>query len=320
MKKKIDESELLNEFGYLLEKIESSTFSNDPFEFILIDDFLSKEHFDQFTSANEIKRPVSLNTETLIDDLIQNGYKVQSFPGCSSSIKEYLKAINSGNWKVDQGLLEGFGMVFRLKKYQTSILKRLTRFLNSQEFKSVIERKFNITEKNYVETGIQKYLQGYEISPHPDIRKKAATYMLNINTDKDSENIDIHTYLCKFKPEKEYIYEFWKNNKEIDRNWVPWEWCDITLKTNANNSIILFAPSNYSLHAVKLDYNHLIFQRTQVYGNLWYNKKSTVYSPTYLDIATSPIDISRIKKEHNKSAIKKIITKIPRYIKRILEG
>lgn len=26
------------------------------------------------------------------------------------------------------------------------------------------------------------------------------------------------------------------------------------------------------MHAVKLDYNHLKFQRNQIYGNLWYEK------------------------------------------------
>ncbi|MEZ4801913.1 MAG: hypothetical protein R2797_04010 [Gelidibacter sp.] len=314
-----ESKELLNEFGYIIDKIQSADFSHDPFDFILIDNFLSKEHFDEFTSAKEIKRPVPLNTENLIDDLMDNGYKIQRFPGCSTSVEEYLKALNSKNANVDKELLEGFGMAFRLTDFQTPILQRLTEFLNSNQFKVALEKKFNITESNYVDTGIQKYLQGYEISPHPDIRKKAATYMLNINTDKESENIAIHTYLCKFKPEREYIYDFWENHEEMDRCWVPWEWCDISLKTNANNSIILFSPSNTSLHAVKLDYDHLKFQRTQVYGNLWYDETTIKYSPSYKEIATKNIDIEAIKKKSKESSMRKIIARIPGSVKRIFK-
>ena len=38
--------------------------------------------------------------------------------------------------------------------------------------------------------------------------------------------------------------------------------------TNKNNSIVLFKPDIDTLHAIKLDYNHNKFQRTQLYGNL----------------------------------------------------
>ena len=323
MTNKIQNTDLQNEFGYLIEKIEKASFSQDPFKHIIIDNFLSVKHFSQITSAEELKRPVFSTTEKLIEDLLLQNYKAQPFPGCSTNIDEYIKAINTKNWKVDKGLLEGFGMAFRLKKYQTPILDRITQFLNSSEFKSSIEKKFGITKSNYVETAIQKYLQGYEISPHPDIRKKAATYMLNINTDIESENIDIHTFLCKFKPEKSYIYDFWKNNKDIDRCWVPWEWCDNVLETNTNNSIIMFSPSDDSLHAVKLDYNHLDYQRTQIYGNLWYEEKTTKYSSTYKNITTPDINIKRIKKDNKrpqKTLKQRIVSKIPTRIKLLLKN
>ena len=39
-------------------------------------------------------------------------------------------------------------------------------------------------------------------------------------------------------------------------------------------SIVLFSPSNDTLHGVKADYNHLYTQRTQLYGNLWYKESS----------------------------------------------
>lgn len=86
---------------------------------------------------------------------------------------------------VDDRLLDGFGLRFRLNKYQTPVLNRLIDFLNTPLFKSAIEHKFEITKSNYLETVFQKYLHGYEISPHPDVRKKAATYMLNLNPHED---------------------------------------------------------------------------------------------------------------------------------------
>ncbi len=39
-----------------------------------------------------------------------------------------------------------------------------------------------------------------------------------------------------------------------------------------NNSMILFHPDNNpaTMHAIRLNYNHLKYQRTQIYGNLMY--------------------------------------------------
>jgi hypothetical protein len=40
----------------------------------------------------------------------------------------------------------------------------------------------------------------------------------------------------------------------------------------ANNSLLMFEAHDRSLHAVKLNYDHKKFQRTQLYGNLFYQK------------------------------------------------
>ena len=120
--------------------------------------------------------------------------------------------------------------------------------------------------------GIQKYLDGYEISPHPDTRKKAATFMVNINPSIESEENNHHTHYLKLKRSYAYVDEFWGGNENIDRAWVPWTWAETIKQQRKNNSIVLFSPSNDTLHGVKASYNHLETQRTQLYGNLWYKE------------------------------------------------
>ena len=97
--------------------------------------------------------------------------------------------------------------------------------------------------------------------------------MVNINPSPESENLNIHTHYMKFKDRYKDIYNFWQTNKDVDRCWVPWSWAETVKRQTKNNSIVIFAPDNDTLHAVKADYNHLKTQRTQIYGNLWYNNK-----------------------------------------------
>jgi len=136
---------------------------------------------------------------------------------------------------------------------------------------TVIKDKFGIKDYVNIETAIQKNLAHYEISPHCDTSSKALTYMVNIYTDKECEDLPIHTHLLRFNNRYNYLYSLWEHNS-IDPVWVPWDWCETIKKTSLNNSITMFKPSHDTLHAVKLNYNHLKFQRNQIYGNLWYEK------------------------------------------------
>jgi hypothetical protein len=161
-------------------------------------------------------------------------------------------------------------MVFRISNYQNSFASELMEFLNSDRFKECLMKKFAIKRNVSIDTSIQKYLTGYEISPHPDIRSKALTYLVNINPFPNSDQMNLHTHLFSFKSQWKFIYKFWEKFSNLDRCWVPWGWRNTEKIIANNNSIIVFEPSNFSLHAVKLDYDHLDFQRTQIYGNLWY--------------------------------------------------
>lgn len=267
----------MSRFSYLSNKIKQADFENVPFKHIYIEDFFSNEDFELIQKCPEVSLPEVKNDNELIQSLFENGYKVINFPGCISNPDAYIK------WHTHKeksnrihSACEGFGLVVRLFKKKSKILEELDHFLLSDEFNSSIAKKFNIPIKDCkVDGGIQKYLDGYEISPHPDVRKKAATYMVNINPSEFSEASDHHTHYLKLKNEKKYISNFWSHNPEYDRDWVPWEWCDTVKQQTKNNSIVIFSPSNDTMHAVKANYDHLKTQRTQLYGNIWYLHSET---------------------------------------------
>lgn len=261
-------------FKYLTEKIANAEIRKFPFDHIYIENFFSDEHFQELVKCSQINLEESKNDEDLINKLLLGGYEIISFPGCITNKEEYLK------WHKDKKIShraktsnEGFGMVFRLKDFRYSILSSINQYLTGFNFNKTIADKFNI-DINICnsDAGIQKYLDGYEISPHPDTRKKATTFMVNINPGDNTDLVDYHTHYMKFKDDFKFIEEFWKNHKNVDRCWVPWDWCETEFKQNKNNSIVIFSPNDSTLHAVKATYNHLLTQRTQLYGNLWYNE------------------------------------------------
>lgn len=273
----------MKNFNYLIDKIYNANFLSEPFKFIYLENFFKEEHFNEIINARQIDTPDFKNSEQLINELIhQYKYYPQQFPGCVTDVNQYLKWIGTRQIqkgiKENQELLEGFGLALRLKDYQSTILKELIDFFNSTEFHNCLKEKFEKTDFTTVETAIQKYLTGYEISPHPDIRRKCLTYMININPSDQSEKTNLHTYFMSLNEDKKWIYDYWKNNTNVDRCWIPWKWAKPVFNQRKNNSITIFAPDNNTIHAVKLDYDHCKFQRTQFYGNLWYSKYNFIHS------------------------------------------
>ena len=268
-------------FSYILEKIRLAEFCDEPFQHLEIFDFLSAEDFQAVVSSDQIALEEAGDPAALCELLLRQGYEPISFPGCTKSVKAYLKWLSGKSQHKNHEACEGFGMAFRLKTPRDSILMELNEFFHSPQFKQTLEDKFGISRPTSVDAGLQKYLHGYEISPHPDVRRKALTYMLNVNPGSDSETLDIHTHYGVLKPQKRFVGEFWRYNEEFDRCWVPWDWCETLKRQTQNNSIVIFAPSWDTLHAVKLNYDHLRTQRTQFYGNLWYEDISGIPKPQY---------------------------------------
>lgn len=258
------------EFQYISQKILDAPFNTDPFRHILIEDFLSKEHLSAIVEDQQVHFREANDTRDLLGLLAENHYKVQNFPGCTNDVNEYLWRYENNSFPSGRKgqPVEAYGITFRLSKHNNPLIEKLVTYMNGEEFKSALETKFNIGAQTNIITAIQKNLSHYEISPHPDIREKALTYLLNINKNSAIDDLPVHTHLLKFKKEWEFIPEFWKNNLQKNRCWVPWDWCETRVVTNKNNSIVLFSPSIDTLHGVKMAYDHTKFQRTQLYGNL----------------------------------------------------
>ena len=141
--------------------------------------------------------------------------------------------------------------------------------------------------------------------------------MVNINPSNNSESTEHHTHYLKFKRQYKYVQTFWEENKNKDRCWVPWNWCETVKKQTKNNSIVIFSPNDKTLHAVKADYDHLPYQRTQLYGNLWYNKeeskiKSIISKPIWEEFV-----VNDINKERDWPVRNKILSAIPSALKNI---
>jgi hypothetical protein len=261
-------------FERILSNISAAEFSNEPFRHIYIENFFEAEDFENIVSAPEIRLEKFNCDDELIAELYRHNYKEIPFPGTTTDVQTYLDWHKTRNRQagINKATCEGFGITFRLTKSESgSILSKCSEFFTSDRFWDTLKRKFALERFDVRhDFGLQKYLDGYEISPHPDIRQKALTFMININPSPNSENLDFHTHYMRFTPERDYIREGWRSNKQKDREWIEWSWAQTIKKQTRNNSIVIFAPSDDTLHAVRASYNHLLTQRTQFYGNLWH--------------------------------------------------
>jgi uncharacterized protein YlbG (UPF0298 family) len=266
-----------------LKKIEKSEVKSFPFKHIYIENFLSKKHFEELINLDELNTSGD-DIKSLIASLNSHGWVVHSHPGTFSTLKKYLKYRNSNKFNSkyitgtrDKPLVDSGGIAFRLKKQKQT--QGILDLFQSIEFSKIVSEKFKINlENTKIDVGIQKYLDGYEISPHPDTLEKALTWMLNLNTSKNSNNDNYHTRYLIFKKKYDYIYQIWKNFKTIQRYWVPWHWCESKFIQSKNNSIVIFSPYYKSLHAIKCSYKDLKNQRTQLYGNIWFKQKKAKYN------------------------------------------
>ena len=274
----------------IIEKIENSTFKTTPFKHLEVFDLFADSEFSRVVESNEITIHPAKDDKELFKALLDSGYRIIPFPGCVTDPDEYIEW-HSSKRRVQKtkSSCEGFGVVLRLEVPASDAIVELNEFISSERFVHCIAEKFEIVlEQCDYDCGIQKYVDGYEISPHPDVRKKALTYMVNINPGANSNETQIHTSYLEFKKEWRYVREYWEGRNDVDRCWVPWDWCNVVKQQTQNNSMIMFSPASDTMHAVKADYNHLEHQRTQLYGNLWYKWKDISIRPEWEDYFIKP--------------------------------
>ncbi len=271
-------------FGYLGEKIRAAPITERPFRHIDIPELFQPRHLAEILRSPEVSTTPAASDEALFPILFQAGYRIVNFPGCVIDKDEYIA------WRSDRGELggrnnpscEGFGVTLRLAEVETPIIADLLDYLDSGDFLDALAEKFGVNRSaTFLDAGVQKYLDGYEISPHPDVRRKALTYMVNINPAPGSDRLDHHTHYMRLKPEHRRVGSFWEANPHLDRCWVPWGWCETEKVQSANNSLVAFAPYDGSLHAVRAAYDHLAHQRTQLYGNLWFREATARSGPEW---------------------------------------
>lgn len=271
-------------FDYILKKVESAAFLTDPFRHLEIRDLFEPEHFEAIIGDPQVSLPPAHSDKELLELVKSAGYSVIEFPGTASNEKDYLAWRNGKSTRAQVSSVEGVGLVMRLAEPRSTTMSALVDFLNSKALHEALARKFEINlDEISTEMGVQKYFCGYEISPHPDINRKALTFMVNINPAKNSEQINYHTHYLKFEDSRSYVQRYWEGNPKSDRCWVPWEWCKTVKQQVANNSIVIFAPSADTIHAVKAEYDHFETQRTQLYGNFWFNDVETDKKPEWQD-------------------------------------
>jgi hypothetical protein len=263
-------------FRYVLQKIEQAGFRTEPFRHRHLSDLFDEDHFQSIVACRQIRLPPLGDDRALVNELEAQGYQPIPFPGTTTDVETYLAWHGSGRRQngVNNVNCEGFGITYRLMRPEPgSMLAHLDRFLRSDAFWQTLAAKFGI-DLAAVETdsGIQKYLDGCEISPHPDVRRKALTFMVNINPAAESETLDYHTHTMRFRPDYEHVRQGWATDLSRDRGWVSWDWCETVSQQRDNNSMVIFAPADDTLHAVRASYDHLRTQRTQCYGNLWFRR------------------------------------------------
>lgn len=267
----------------LLNKIKLAELNYEPFPFLLIENFFSSKEFTKITSSKFITIEGD-SDDKLINNLFSKSWDPIEFPGCTENKSDYLNFRRTGEiGNITPEMCEGFGMAVRFNQKQNKFLEKYIKFFNSSDFINAIAEKFNIKryEGEIIDSGLQKYLDGYEISPHPDIRKKLLTFMINVNSNNHSESCEHHTHLLSFKQKYLKIKNYWEQNPLSDRTWLPWDWCNTEFLHKQNNSLIAFPPTNKTLHAVKANYDHLKHQRTQFYGNLWLTESTCNSMPDH---------------------------------------
>jgi hypothetical protein len=303
---------------YVLDKIGDAPLVSEPFPHLYIEDLFAEDDLAELLRAREIATGGYEDDAALLEGLADAGYDVIRFPGCVTDLDEYLCWHRERRaTQLHHSACEGFGVALRLSRPQSPIVQRVAAMFSSAAMIEAMAARFGVrVDRARYDWGLQKYLDGYEISPHPDIRRKALTYMVNINPYPGAERCDHHTHLMRFTAHHRYVRAYWASRPDRDRCWVPWGWCETVTQQRANNSMVIFAPTDDTLHAVRARYDHLIGQRTQLYGNLWYMDVTDPPKPEWEDLVIHPGRADRLRADVG-AALQRVRNRLERAHRRL---
>lgn len=230
---------------YLLNKINNVNVIQEPFPHIIISNFFNDDDLNNILNNININKLSDINSK----------YEKTYYPGAINKKINLLKRPS------------GKGLVYSLKRNILQNNSSLIYFLDSDKLKEVLFNKFN--KKNidgWNVYQINKDLNGYEISPHPDVTGKVITYQINLTNTNYLNNYNLSTKLHKIKPE--YKNKIEELKKKETRPWGKWEWFDEGIHIPyIKNTFFAFAPSDNTYHSVKLEnYPQDNFQRTMLRG------------------------------------------------------
>lgn len=250
--------------SHLVAKLEAAAVDEHPFRHVIIEDFLPDECVEKLL---DVARVPGVRTSLQLWRALRSEWAVQPFPGCSPSWSRYFLERGIGlPWRDER--VSGRGLALRYSG-DSSVVKSVRDAMTSDEFTACVKQVMGLRRPVRADSGLQKYLDGYEIAPHSDPHAKAATILVNLGID-GVQRPGTGTRLLQLKDERRYVQTFWRYNKNIDPDWVPWSWCEEVREVDMVNSLLIFCPDETTIHAVKCAYDHNAGQRLQLYGDYWF--------------------------------------------------
>lgn len=263
-----------SKFDYLLQKIRNAPIRLEPYPHIIIPNFFNQDDYNALLSSqlamvkpdgktSQLTLPQVSNRDELRIELDRHGWQPISYPG----------AIEGATGDDLLSRPTGSGLVYKLTNKQadgpTGIRTLLHKFLvgkDSQVADTLLSKfgkepgsGWNVYEYN-------KDLNGYEISPHPDVSGKLITYQVNLAEDDRLAEYNLATRLLSIKPEHQADID--RLAAERERPWGLWKWFnEVATVPFVGNTFFAFAPADNTYHAVKLEeYPETEQQRTMIRG------------------------------------------------------
>jgi len=139
--------------------------------------------------------------------------------------------------------------------------------LRSDEFASILLKKFNVSGKGVSDLFLHKDLENFEFRPHRDTHSKLVTYLFYLPKDSSLSQLGTHILV----PKKGVVIK--KTTEHQD--WELFE--TVKMSEYVPNSFFAFAPHENSFHAVKIDFPEDSVKERNTIRGFVFNKDAEDY-------------------------------------------